>query len=145
MGSNPTAPMVREANRGAVIPTAGGERRLGQGWVCGGQIPPLFKCLSPERTTGTSIPTCVLSVSVMVREANRGAVIQSAVGERGLGQGRVCGGQIPLLQPPPSSRNPCGCSGGLDRTTFDAAVGKLLPDMSNKVRACIKRNEWMFE
>ena len=32
-----------------------------------------------------------------------------------------------------------------DRTTFDAAVGKLLPDMSGKVRACIKNNEWMFE
>ena len=32
-----------------------------------------------------------------------------------------------------------------DRTTFDAAVGKLLPDMSDKVRACIKRNEWMLE
>jgi len=35
--------MVREANRGAVIPTAGGERGLGQGWVCGGQIPPPFQ------------------------------------------------------------------------------------------------------
>ena len=43
MDSNPTAPMVREANRGAVIPTAGGERGLGQGWVCGGQIPPPFQ------------------------------------------------------------------------------------------------------
>jgi len=32
-----------------------------------------------------------------------------------------------------------------DRTTFDAAVGKLLPDMSGKVRACIKNNEWMFD
>jgi hypothetical protein len=32
-----------------------------------------------------------------------------------------------------------------DRTTFDAAVGKLLPDMSGRVRACIKNNEWMFE
>ena len=43
MGSNPTAPMVREANRGAVIPTAGGERGLGQGRVCGGASfgPPL--------------------------------------------------------------------------------------------------------
>ncbi len=45
MDSNPTAPMVREADRGAdrgaVIQSAGGERRLGQGWVCGGQIPPL--------------------------------------------------------------------------------------------------------
>jgi len=30
--------MVREANRGAVIPTAGGERGLGQGRVCGGLI-----------------------------------------------------------------------------------------------------------
>ena len=29
--------MVREANRGAVIPTAGGERGLGQGRVCGEQ------------------------------------------------------------------------------------------------------------
>jgi hypothetical protein len=32
-----------------------------------------------------------------------------------------------------------------DRSTFDEAVGKLLPDMSDKVRACMKRNEWMFE
>jgi len=32
-----------------------------------------------------------------------------------------------------------------DRSTFDEAVGKLLPDMSDKVRACIKNNEWMFE
>ena len=32
-----------------------------------------------------------------------------------------------------------------DRSTFHAAVGKLLPDMSDKLRACIKRNEWMFE
>jgi len=34
-------PIVRKADRGAVIPLAGGERGLGQGWVCGGQIPPL--------------------------------------------------------------------------------------------------------
>jgi len=79
--------MVREANRGAVIQSAGGERRLGQGLVLGGQIPPLFKCLSSERTPGASVPTCVLSLSVMVREANRGAVIQPAGGERRLGQG----------------------------------------------------------
>ena len=32
-----------------------------------------------------------------------------------------------------------------DRNTFEEAVGKLLPDMSGKVRACIKNNEWMFE
>ena len=32
-----------------------------------------------------------------------------------------------------------------DRSTFDEAVGKLLPEMSDKVRACMKRNEWMFE
>ena len=32
-----------------------------------------------------------------------------------------------------------------DRPTFHAAVGKLLPDMSDKVRACMKKNEWMFE
>jgi hypothetical protein len=32
-----------------------------------------------------------------------------------------------------------------DRSTFYAAVGKLLPDMSDKLRACIKRNEWMFD
>jgi flagellar biosynthesis GTPase FlhF len=32
-----------------------------------------------------------------------------------------------------------------DRSTFDEAVGKLLPDMSDKVRACMKRNEWMFD
>jgi len=32
-----------------------------------------------------------------------------------------------------------------DRSTFDEAVGNLLPDMSDKVRACMKRNEWMFE
>ena len=38
MDSNPTAPMVREANRGAVIPSAGGERGLGQEWVCWGLI-----------------------------------------------------------------------------------------------------------
>ena len=42
MDSNPTAPMVREADRGAVIPTAGGERGLGQGRVCGGLIWPPF-------------------------------------------------------------------------------------------------------
>ena len=32
-----------------------------------------------------------------------------------------------------------------DRTTFHAAVGKLQTNMSDKLRACIKRNEWMFE
>ena len=32
-----------------------------------------------------------------------------------------------------------------DRSTFHAAVGKLLPDMSDKVRACMKNNEWLFE
>ena len=32
-----------------------------------------------------------------------------------------------------------------DRSTFYAAVGKLLPDISGKVRACIKNNEWMFK
>jgi len=32
-----------------------------------------------------------------------------------------------------------------DRSTFYAAVGKLLPDMSGRVRACMKNNEWMFE
>jgi hypothetical protein len=47
-GPNPTAPMVREANRGAVIPTAGGERGLGQGWVYGGQIPPLRPSFAPN-------------------------------------------------------------------------------------------------
>jgi len=31
-----------------------------------------------------------------------------------------------------------------DRSTFHAAVGKLLPDMSDKVRACMKNNEWDF-
>jgi len=86
--------MVRKADRGVAIQPAGGERRLGQGWVCGGQIPPLFKYLSPERTPGTSVPTCVLSLSVMVRKADRGAVIQPAGGERRLGQGWVCGGLI---------------------------------------------------
>ena len=38
MDSNPTAPMGRKADRGAVIPSAGGEKGLGQGWVCGGQM-----------------------------------------------------------------------------------------------------------
>jgi len=32
-----------------------------------------------------------------------------------------------------------------DRSTFYAAVGRLQPDMSDKLRACIKRNEWMFD
>ena len=32
-----------------------------------------------------------------------------------------------------------------DRSTFHAAVGKLLPDMLDKVRACMKNNEWLFE
>jgi len=40
MDSNPTAPMVREANRGAVIQSAGGESGLGQGRVCVGLFRP---------------------------------------------------------------------------------------------------------
>ena len=32
-----------------------------------------------------------------------------------------------------------------DHNTFEEAVGKLREDMSNKVRACIKNNEWLFE
>jgi len=31
-------PMGRKADQGAVIPSAGGEKGLGQGWVCGGQM-----------------------------------------------------------------------------------------------------------
>jgi hypothetical protein len=31
----------------------------------------MFKFLSPERTPGTSVPTCVVSLSVMVRKADR--------------------------------------------------------------------------
>jgi hypothetical protein len=38
-----------------------------------------------------------------------------------------------------------GVLADFDRSTFYAAVGKLQPDMSDKLRACIKRNEWMFE
>jgi hypothetical protein len=32
-----------------------------------------------------------------------------------------------------------------DRATFDEAVGKLLPDMSDKVKACMRNNPWNFE
>jgi len=32
-----------------------------------------------------------------------------------------------------------------DRATFNMAVGLLLPDMSDKVKACIKNNEWLFK
>jgi hypothetical protein len=32
-----------------------------------------------------------------------------------------------------------------DRATFYEAAGKLMPDMSDKLRACMKRNEWVFE
>ena len=38
-----------------------------------------------------------------------------------------------------------GVLADFDRPTFHAAVGKLLPDMSDKLRACIRRNEWMFD
>jgi len=38
MDLNPNAPMGRKAEREAVIPSAGGEKGLGQGWVCGGQM-----------------------------------------------------------------------------------------------------------
>jgi flagellar biosynthesis GTPase FlhF len=38
-----------------------------------------------------------------------------------------------------------GVLADFDRATFYEAVGKLLPDMSDKLRSCIKRNEWMFE
>jgi flagellar biosynthesis GTPase FlhF len=31
-----------------------------------------------------------------------------------------------------------------DHNTFEEAVGKLREDMSNKVRACMKNNEWLF-
>ena len=32
-----------------------------------------------------------------------------------------------------------------DRSTFHATVVKLLPDMSGKLRSCMKNDEWMFE
>ena len=57
MDSNPTAPMVREANRGAVFPTAEGERGLGQGRVCGGQS---LKKKTP-RTSNHSRPGVLLN------------------------------------------------------------------------------------
>ena len=62
MDSNPTAPMAREAGRGAVIPTAGGERGLGQGEGVRGSNPTAFIIIRFEhgRLGQSSLPVCRL-------------------------------------------------------------------------------------
>jgi hypothetical protein len=72
--------MVREANRGAVIPTAGGERGLGQGWVCGGQIPPPFQFSDSNTDDWDNRPYLWESLRLKVKRRKR---IGPGVGVRG--------------------------------------------------------------
>ena len=73
-GSNPGGPIIfRRKIEGCQSNPAGGERGLGQGWVCGGQYP---------------------GGPIIFRRKIEGGQSHPAGGERRLGRGKVGGGPI---------------------------------------------------